>query len=170
MKVLEQQPLVVCLFICFNAHFCSSIYFIASRLSISSHFVYMSVCSSAFLFVYFSPLNGSLVDLNITTGVAKFRRRKVELTVLYPPISRQSHHALTFPPPPCYILPFTVAIKNQLRWVNIKWQDCRREGRKSWKIEEFLQDKEEYIRVNVKKGTRKTIVSWGVELKCTPLP
>lgn len=71
---------------------------------------------------------------------------------------------------PYFILPFTVAIKNQLRWVTIKWQECRREGRESWKIEEFLQDKEEYMRVNVKKGPRKTIVSWEVELKCTPPP
>lgn len=72
--------------------------------------------------------------------------------------------------PPYFILPFTVAIKNQLRRVNIKWQECRREGRESWKIEEFLQDKEVYMRVNVKKGPRKTIVSWEVELKCTPPP
>lgn len=91
--------LYINLFICFNAHFCSPIYFIASRLSICSHFVSMSVYNSDFLFVYFSPLNGSLVDLNITTGVAKFRRRKVELTVLYRSISRQPHHALTLPFP-----------------------------------------------------------------------
>jgi hypothetical protein len=43
---------------------------------------------------------------------------------------------------PSFIPPSSVAIKNQLRRVNIKWQERRCERRESWKIEEFLRDKE----------------------------
>jgi hypothetical protein len=146
--------LLECQSVCFSALSLFWIYFNVRCLSICPHFVSMSVYHSVSLFVYFSPLNGRLVDLNLATAVPKFRRCKVELTVLYHLISRLLHHALT-PPRPSTIPPSAVAIKNQLRWVNIKWQERRRERRESWKIEESFQDKKEYRRVNFEKGTKE---------------
>lgn len=126
----------------FQCHFlvcqCILIYFI----SVSAHSLFqLSVCKSAFLFVCFSPSNGSLVDLNITTAVPKFRRHKVEPTALYHPISLLLHHALTLPLPPLSFHPLQLPSRTNFgEWIsNDKNVDVRRE---SWKIEEFLQDKE----------------------------
>ena len=84
----------------FQCHFLVCRCILILFIPVSAHSLsQLSVCKSAFLFVYFSPLNGSLVDLNITTAVPKFRRHKVEPTALYHPISLLLHHALTFPLP-----------------------------------------------------------------------